>query len=164
MLSIHLSYRPPSYWRIFFCSVGYPRHFSHLKKFRAVPVRGFRKGIILQGRQLPSGLPVIGYSWMRRKGYVTVASVHAPRYRISIYVQTVRRSNIRDQTTRTPSLANPPIQTTPQVPPFTAPLHPGKDDKFSFRSIRDATKHLTVRMRVFSFHGALCYSVFTENW
>ena len=71
-----------------------PRHFSRLKKFRSlvVPGGGCRKGGIIQGGQLPSGLPVIGQSCMRRKGGVTGASIHSPRQSNSMYVQTVRWS------------------------------------------------------------------------
>ena len=53
------------------------------------PGRAFNKGITLQGMHLPSVLPVIGQSWLRRRGYVTGAAVHVPRQRNSTYVQTV---------------------------------------------------------------------------
>ena len=85
-------YKPLSYWRILLRSGGCTRQFSRLKIFRAllVPVGGYRKGLIFQGSQLPSGLPVIGHSCLIRKGDVTGASVHAPRLRNSTYVQMVR--------------------------------------------------------------------------
>ena len=93
-MNMHLSYKPPSPCRIMFWSGGRPRQFSHQKNFRylVVPSGGFRKGKILQGRQLPPGLPVIVQSCLRRKGDVTEASVHAPIQVNSTYVQTVRRS------------------------------------------------------------------------
>ena len=50
MLNIHLSYKPPSSWRIMFCPWGYPRQFSRLNAFRDVVVHsgGCCKGIIIQ--------------------------------------------------------------------------------------------------------------------
>ena len=53
-MNVHLSYNPPSSWRILFWSGGRPRQLSRPKKFRAlvIPGRGCYKGIILQGRQL----------------------------------------------------------------------------------------------------------------
>ena len=127
MLNVNLSYKPPSYWRIPFRSRGRTRQFSRLKKFRAivVPVGGCCKGIILQGRQLPSGLLVICQSRLRRKRDVMGASVHVPRQRNSTYIKTFRQSNIRDQVTRTPSLAKPTIQTMTPGTPFTYLLQGG---------------------------------------
>ena len=48
ILNVQLSYKPPSSCRV------WPRQFILLKKFMAlvVPGRGFRKGVILRGRQL----------------------------------------------------------------------------------------------------------------
>ena len=40
MLNLHLSYKPPSSWRILFWSGGYPRQFIYLKPFRALVVSG----------------------------------------------------------------------------------------------------------------------------
>ena len=94
MLNIHLSYNPPSSCRIMFRSGGVPRQFSRLKKFRAlvVPSRGCHKGIILQIIMIPTGVLPNVNSFLRRKGDVTGAYIHAPRYRDSPYVQMVRRS------------------------------------------------------------------------
>ena len=91
---MHLSYKPPSYRRILFRSGGLPRQFSCLKKLMdlVVPVRGFRKGIILQGRHLPSGLSIMYQSCLVIKGDVTWAYVHTPIYSNSAYVQTFRQS------------------------------------------------------------------------
>ena len=57
-----------------------------------------------------------GQSCLRRKGGITGAFFHAPRKRNIKYIQTVIGS-IYD--TRTPSLANPPIQMTPPRTSFT---------------------------------------------
>ena len=125
MLNMNLSYKTPSPWRIVFWSVGCPRQFSRLKKSRAlvVPSGGCRKGIIIQGILMPTGVLPIGQSCFRIKGDVTGASLHVPNQRNITYVQTVRRSNLRDQTTITPSLANPTILTMPPGTLFTVPLH-----------------------------------------
>ena len=119
MLNVYLSYKPPSSWRIMFRSGGYPRQFSLLKKFRAVvvPVRGCRKGIILQGRQLKAGFPVAVQSCLKRKRDITGASVHEPRHRNSTYIQTVRQSIYE---TRQPEHPHSPIrryERCPQGPP-----------------------------------------------
>ena len=68
--------------------------FSHMKKFRAlvVPSGICRKGVVIEGIQLPSGLPLIDQSFLRRKGDVRIASIHAPKQRNSTYIQTVIRS------------------------------------------------------------------------
>ena len=94
MLNMHLRNNPPSSWRILFQYGGRPRKFICLKFFRAlvVPGRGCIKGIILHGFLTPMGVLPNGHSYLRRKGDVTGASVHAPRHRNSIYVQTFRRS------------------------------------------------------------------------
>ena len=54
MFNVHLSYKPPSSFRILFDSEGCPRQLICLKKCRAlvVPSGGLPKGIILHGRQL----------------------------------------------------------------------------------------------------------------
>ena len=61
MFNVQLSYKPPIYCRILFQSRGRPRQFIGMKILRAlvVPGGGFREGVVLQGKQLPSGLPVI---------------------------------------------------------------------------------------------------------
>ena len=88
-----------------------------------VPGEGFCKRIIIQGRQLPPGLPVIGQSHLRRKGDIMGASVHAPIQRNSTYVRTdVQNVCLWDQMTRTPSLPNPPIWKIPPGNLFSAPL------------------------------------------
>ena len=81
MLNLHLSYKPHSSWKIIFCSGGLPRQSICLKKFRALTDTGgvWCKGVIIQRKYLPSGLPVLFQSLLRTKGDVTGASVHAPR-------------------------------------------------------------------------------------
>ena len=58
MLNEHLIYKPPSSCGIMFHYGGYPRYFSHMGKLRAlvVPVRGFRKVVIIQGVLEPTGV------------------------------------------------------------------------------------------------------------
>ena len=123
MLHLHLSYKTPRSWRILFRSGGHPRQFSRLKKFRAlvVPGGGFRKGIT-QGMQLPSGLPVIGQSCLRRKGDVIWVSVHSPIQRNSTYVHTVRMYIYETRRPEHPHLPIHRYQQSPQRPPFTVPL------------------------------------------
>ena len=91
---MHLSHKPTSSWRILFWSGGIPRKFICLKKFRSLtdPRRVYNKGIAVQGKQLPSGLSVIGHLFLRRKWYVIGASVRATRQRNSPYGKKFRRS------------------------------------------------------------------------
>ena len=80
MLNLNLSHKPPSSCRILFLSGGRARQFSCLKKFRSLVVtgEGFLKRIIIQGSQMPSGLPLIDQSLLRIKVDVTGLSGHAP--------------------------------------------------------------------------------------
>ena len=89
MWNVNLLYKPYSSRRILFRYGGRPRQLSRLKIFRAlvVPGGGCRKGGVLQGRQIPSGLPIIGQSFLRIKVDVTVASVHALIQSNSNYIQ-----------------------------------------------------------------------------
>ena len=128
MLDVHLSYKPPSSWRILFRSAGFPTPSSCLKKFSAlvVPGGGCRRGVILQGFQLKRRLSCGRRSCLRRKGGVTVVSVYAPRQRNSLYVQMVRRSIYE---TRRPEHPHSKIRLstmTPRDPRFTAPLQGAK--------------------------------------
>ena len=118
MLKMHLSYKPPSSWRILFLSGGYPKKFSCLKYFRSlvVPDGGFHKGIILQGRQLTSGLPVIGQSRLRIKGEFMGASVYEFRKMNSMYVQTIRRSIYEARRPEQTHLTKIRYQCCPQIP------------------------------------------------
>ena len=109
-----------------FWSGGRPGQFIHMKVFRAlmVPGGGFCEGIILQGIHIPSGLPVIGQSFLRIKGYVTGACVHVTIQRNSTYIQTFRRSIYDTRQSKYPHL---PIRRYELFPPgicFAAPLHP----------------------------------------
>ena len=125
MFNVHQSYKPPSYWWVLLWCGELPRQFSCLKKFRAlvVPVGGCHKGIILQGRQLPSGLPVICQSCLRRKGNLTGVSAHAPRHRYDTYLQTLRRSIYETRIPEHPHLPILRCKQRPQGPPsFAAPL------------------------------------------
>ena len=93
MLNMHISYNPPNPWRILFPSGGCPRQFSCLKFFRDLVVTGggCRKGVILQGILMPTGVLPNVQSCLRKKVDVTGASVHAPRQINSTHVHTVRR-------------------------------------------------------------------------
>ena len=115
---MHLSYEPPSSWRILFLYGGYPRQVSCLEKSRALVVPGgdCSKGVILHGRQLPSGLPLIGYSCPRIRGDVTGVSVHEPRKRNSTYVQTFRRSIYKTRRLEYPHLSIRRYEQRPQGP------------------------------------------------
>ena len=119
MLNMHLSYKSLSSCRILFWSGWRPRQFSRLKKCRAlmVPGGGFRKGVIIQGRQLPSGLSVIGQSCLIIKGVITGASVHEPIHSNSTYVQIVIRY-IYD--TRRPEHPHSPISQYERLPQGSA--------------------------------------------
>ena len=70
LLNLHLSYKPPSYWRILFRSGGWPRQLNCLKKFRdlVVPGGGFHKGIIIQGSMAPTGVLPNGHSCFIKRG------------------------------------------------------------------------------------------------
>ena len=108
-----------------FRSGGYPRKFSCQKNFRALVVTGggCHKEIIIQGRQIKRrfscGRPVIPEKKRRCNGRVYTC-VQAEKWYVPTEGQTVY---LRYQTNRTPSLDNPPIQTTLPRTPFTAPLH-----------------------------------------
>ena len=134
---MHLSHKPPSYWRILFQSGGYPRQFIRMKKFRdlVVPSRDWRKGIFLQGRQLPSGLPVIDQSFLRIKGGVTGASVNATRQRNSTYAQAIRRSIYN---TRRPERPHLPIRRYEQRP--QGPLHGSVTGKGNYQNKKQAVQ------------------------
>ena len=125
MLNVHLNYKPPSSWRILFLSGGYPRQFSRLKKFRALVVPGgvFHKGTIIPERQLnrrfSCGRPVMTEKKRGCTGSFCPCT-HTDKYYVRTDGQTVY---LRDQKTRTPLLANPPIQTTPPGNLFNALLH-----------------------------------------
>ena len=70
-----------------------------------------------------------------------------------LYVRTDNQTvYIQDQTTRTPSLANPPIRTTPPGTPFTDPLHgilPGYGPTLRFVYVY---VYETVRLRLHHNH------------
>ena len=84
-MNVHLSYKPPSSLGVLFWYGGSPRQFSHIKRFRflVVPVRGFRKRIIVQVIMTPTVVLPNGYLCLRIKGGVTGESVHAPIQRNS---------------------------------------------------------------------------------
>ena len=115
---MHLSYKPPSSWKIMLWYEGCPRQFIRLKFFRELEytIGLCRKGIILQGRQLPSGLPLIGQSFIKRKGYVPGESIHAPRQSNSPYRQTFRRSVFEIRRSKQPHSS---ILQRKQIPPGT---------------------------------------------
>ena len=123
-MNVLLSYKPPSSWRILFWSGGCPSNFIHLKKFRSlvVPNGGCREGIIIQGRHLPSYLPVIGYSCLRIKRYADGVSVHAPIQRNISYTQVFRRSIYKTRRPKNPHLPIGRYERRPQRPIFSTPL------------------------------------------
>ena len=118
MLNVHLSYNPPSSWRIFLWSGVLPRQFSCLKKFRSmvVPDRGCRKGVILQGRQLKCRFSWVGQSCLRIKGDVTGQSDHAPRQRNSKYKQMVILSIYKTRQNKHPHFPIHQYKQFPQGP------------------------------------------------
>ena len=117
MLSVHLSYKPPSSWSILFCSGGRPRQFSCLKKFRSLvfPRGGCRKDIIIQGRHLKRWFSCVRPLITEKK-----RGCNRIVWPCTHYVQAVY---LRDHTDRTPSLSNPPIWMTPPGTLFMDPLH-----------------------------------------
>ena len=72
---------------------GNPRQFSLLEFFRSlvVPSGGWCKAIILQGNMMPAGVLQNVLFCLRRKGGITVASVHTPIQIKSPYRQATRR-------------------------------------------------------------------------
>ena len=115
MLNVHLSYKPPSSWRMLFRSGERPGQFSCLKKFRSlmVPSGGFRKWIIIRGILTSLGVLPNGRVWLIIKGGVEGASFCAPRQSNSLYGQTFRKS-IYD--TRWPEHPHLPIRRYKQRP------------------------------------------------
>ena len=110
---------------VFCFGLGYTQSVQLSENFRTLTDPGgvCYKGIILQGGQLPSGLPLIGQSFLRIKWYITGVSIHSPRQRNSIYVQTTRLSIYEIRWTKHPHL---PILGHVQRPPGTwssSPLH-----------------------------------------
>ena len=125
MLKVHISYKPPSYCSLLFRYRWRPRQFSRLKYFRTlvVPGRGFRKGAILQGRHIPSGLPVICQSCLIIKGYAMGTSAHATIHRNSTYVQTVRWSIYNTRQPEHPHLTICRYERPPQRPSSSTQQH-----------------------------------------
>ena len=118
-MTVHLSYKPPSSWRVLFLSGGYPRNFSRLKKFRAlvVPGKGLRKGVIIQGIMTSTGVLTNIQSSLRRKGGVTGAYVHAPIQRNSTCIHMVSRSIYDTIRHKNPHLPICRYKRCPQGPP-----------------------------------------------
>ena len=114
-MNLHLSYKPPSYWRILFRSGGYLSQFSRLKKFRSLVVPGgdCRKGVILQVILTPAGILPNGQSCLRRKRDLAGAYAHAPRQSNSMYAHTARRYIYK---TRRPENPHSPIHQYKQCP------------------------------------------------
>ena len=93
MFNVHLSYKPPKYWRILFRYGVRHRQFSRLKKFRSLVIPGgvCCKGIIIEVIMTPTGVLWNRQSCLRRKGDVTGASIHVLKHSNIAYVQTVIR-------------------------------------------------------------------------
>ena len=94
MLNVHLSYKPPSFWSIFW-SGERPSKLIFLKIFRflVVPGGGLRKGIIIQGVCLKHRFSCARWSCLIRKGDTTGSSVYAPRQSNIPYGQTYIQSD-----------------------------------------------------------------------
>ena len=121
---MHLSYNTPSSWRIIFRYGGRPRQSSCLKKPRkmVVPGKGCRKEIILQERQLNRSFSY-GRPVMLEKLGVYNRRVWTCTQIYKQYVLTDgQKVYLWDQTTGTPSLANPPIGVTPPGTPLLGPV------------------------------------------
>ena len=90
ILNYHISYKPPSYWRVLFSSGGHFRQFSCMKKFRylVVPRGGCCKKKILQGIQLKHTFSYGRWSFLIRKLDLMGSSVHTSRPRNSSYEKT----------------------------------------------------------------------------
>ena len=104
MLTAHLSYKPPIYWRILFWSGWWPRKFISMKCFRALvfPSRGCRNGVIIQGRHLNRRF-YCGRSVMIKKKRGCNRSVYPCTYTEEYYVWTYgQKVYLRDQTDQTP--------------------------------------------------------------
>ena len=89
MLKLKLSYKSTISWRMLFRPRGIPSKVSRLKLFRAlvVPSGGSHKEINMQGILTPTVVLPNEQSFLRRKGYVMVASVHSPINRNSAHAQ-----------------------------------------------------------------------------
>ena len=126
MLNVHLSYKPPGYWRLLFWSGVRPSLVSRLKNFRdlVVPRGGFRKGIIIQGILTPTGVLPNGQFCLRIKGDVTGEYVHVLRHRNGTYVNMVRWYIYETRCTGHPHSPIRRYKQRPQGPTFSAPLHP----------------------------------------
>ena len=161
MFNMHLSNNPPSPWRILFWYGRLPRQFSRLKKFKAlvVPVGGWRKEIIIQGEQRPSGLPVIGHSWLKIKEDVMGASFHSPRQRNSMYAHMVRRYIYN---TRWPEHPHPPIRQYKQLPkdPLLGPVT-GRWQQPDLRSI--STTQILFFPVIIIIYGRLWATLIVSN-
>ena len=118
MLNVNLSYKPPSSWRILSRPGGCPRQFSCQKLFRSLtdPGGAYRKGVILQGRRLFSGLPVLFKSCLIIIVYIMVADVYAPRQRNSPFGQTSRQYIYRTILPEQPHSTIHQWEQFPQVP------------------------------------------------
>ena len=80
------------------------------------PRWGYHNGVIIQGRQLPSDLPVIFQSFLRIKVGLTEASIHEPMHRNISHRQTFRQSIYKNILTRHPHLPIRQYKQLPQVP------------------------------------------------
>ena len=122
MLNIHLSYKAPSSCRVLFSSGGGPSQFSRLINFRSlvVPGGGCQKGVIIQGRHLPSALMFTCNSpvMLENKGGVMGASFSTPIQRNSTYAKTVRRSIYETRRPKHHNLSNRHYKLHPQGPPY----------------------------------------------
>ena len=115
MLNVQLSYKPTSSWRILFRYGGRPRQFSRLKKFRSLVVTGggCHKGVIIQGSQLKHRFSCVRpFIPDKERGYNESVCpwTHIEEWYVCTDGQTIY---IWYQKSRTPSLANSPILTTP---------------------------------------------------
>ena len=119
ILKFHLSHKPPSSGRMLFWSGGIPRQSSRLKKFRDLVVPGgvWHKGIMLQVILTLTGVLTYGQPWLRIKGGVAVASVHAYIQRNNTYVMTARRNIYETRRPKHPHLPIHRYKWSPLGPP-----------------------------------------------
>ena len=144
MLNVHLSYKPPSSYRILFRYGGRPRQFSYLKIFRSlvVPIGRCHKGVIMQWRlmkrRFSCGRPVMLEKKRGCSGSICPC-IQTEEYYVHTDVHTVY---LQDHMTQTPSLSNPPIRTIPSGTRFLSPVT-GAQKKYCTRDIVDYGHNLS---------------------
>ena len=122
---MRLSYDIPSSWRILLCSGGVPQAVQLYKKVQGPgdPQRGLTYGDNYSREAAALRFTCNRPVMLENKGGLIGESVHAPRQSNSTYIHTdFQTFYLRDQITRTTSLANMATQTTPTGTLFTTLL------------------------------------------